>query len=156
MRWNPLSGGARQPLMARMFFVLAAAALPMTLNAAPISAAGHARLATGKALYVIVEFDAAAADAAANAERSRRGLSFDDRDILALRESGYAAIKSRVELQAPGADAARVLDYSHFPLAVWRLSSLAALHRLESDPAVRRVHENTLLYPVSILPWPDP
>jgi hypothetical protein len=43
-----------------------------------------------------------------------------------------------------------VLDYSHFPLAVWRLSSAAALNRLESDPAVRMVHENILLHPVSV------
>jgi uncharacterized repeat protein (TIGR01451 family) len=150
MWWNPPSGGSRQPLIARMFLILAAAALPVTLHAAPISPAAHARLAAGKNLYVIVEFNAAAAEAAANAERRRRGLSFDDRGILASRESGYAAIKSRVELQVPGADAARVLDYSHFPLAVWRLSSLAALNRLESNPLVRMVHENTLLYPVSV------
>lgn len=64
--------------------------------------------------------------------------------------NGYAASKARVESEAGGADAARVLDYSHFPLAVWRLSSLAALNRLESNPAVRRVHENIVLHPVSV------
>jgi uncharacterized repeat protein (TIGR01451 family) len=138
------------PLISRMFLFLAAAALPVTLSAAPISAAGRARLATGKDLYVVVEFDGAATDVAANTERSRRGLSIDDQPILALRATGYAAIKARVELQARGADAARVLDYSHFPLAVWRLSSPAALSRLESNPAVRVVHENILLHPVSV------
>lgn len=138
------------PLIARMFLFLAAAALPATLDAAPISAAGRARLVAGKDLYVVVEFDGAATDAAANAERSRRGLSFDDQPILALRATGYAAIKARVERQTPGADAVRVLDYSHFPLAVWRLSSPAALNRLESNPAVRMVHENILLHPVSV------
>src|ERR1700676_3552387 len=131
-----------------MLLCLAAAALPVTLGAAPISAAGRARLTAGKALYAVVEFDVAATDAAANAERRRRGLSLDDLPVLALRTTGYAAIKARVE--ARGADAVRVLDYSHFPLAVWRLSSAAALNRLESDPAVRMVHENILLHPVSV------
>src|ERR1700737_4474338 len=106
------------PLIARMLLCLAAAALPVTLNAAPISAAARARLATGKDLYVIVEFDAAATDAAANGERSHRGLVHDDSAILAQRASGYAASKARVETEVGGADAARVLDYSHFPLAV--------------------------------------
>jgi uncharacterized repeat protein (TIGR01451 family) len=137
-------------LIARMVFFLAAAALPVALNAAPISAAGRARLAAGKDLYVVVEFDGASADTAANAERSRRRLPFDDQSTLALRSSGYAAIKARVELQARGSDAARVLDYSHFPLAVWRLSSAAALTRLESNLGVRMVHENLLLHPVSV------
>ncbi len=137
-------------LIVRMIPFLAVVALPVTLNAAPISAAGRARLAAGKELYVVVEFAGAAGDAAANTERSRRGLSLDDPPILALRVKGYAAIKARVELEAGGADAVRVLDYSHFPLAVWRLSSPAALNRLESNPAVRMVHENLLLHPVSV------
>jgi uncharacterized repeat protein (TIGR01451 family) len=137
-------------LIARILLFLAAVALPVALDAAPVSAAGRARLSMGKDLYVVVEFDAASTDTAANAERSRRRLPFDDRSILALRSSGYAAIKARVELQASGTDAARVLDYSHFPLAVWRLSSAAALHRLEANSGVRMVHENMLLHPVSV------
>jgi uncharacterized repeat protein (TIGR01451 family) len=129
---------------------LATALLPVILNAAPISAAGRARLITGKDLYVVVEFNGSAADAATNSERARRGLTFDDQSMLALRAAAYAAIKTRVELEVRGADAARVLDYSHFPLSVWRLSSLTALNRLESNPAVRMVHENLLLHPVSV------
>jgi hypothetical protein len=142
--------GWGMPLIARMFLLLVAAALPVTLDAAPISAAARARLGAGKDLYVVVEFNGAPADAAANAERSRRGLIRDDVAILAQRATGYAASKARVETEAGGVDAVRVLDYSHFPLAVWRLSSPAALNRLESNPAVRMVHENILLHPVSV------
>jgi uncharacterized repeat protein (TIGR01451 family) len=138
------------PVIARTFLLLLVVALPAPLNAAPISAAGRARLALGKDLHVVVEFDGAATDAAANAERSRRGLLHDDPAILALRAAGYAATKARVEREARGADAAPVLDYAHFPLAIWRLSSLAALNRLESHPAVRMVHENILVHPVSV------
>src|SRR5258708_6056102 len=138
------------PLFARMSLFLAAAVLPVTLSAAPISAAGRARLTTGRNLYVVVEFDGAATDSAANAERSRRGLIHDDSAILAQRAKGYAASKARVESEGGGADAARVLDYSPFPLAVWRLASLAALNRLESNPDGRMAHENILLHPVSV------
>jgi uncharacterized repeat protein (TIGR01451 family) len=147
---NPGLGVSAQWRPWLAFLFLAAAALPVTLNAAPISAAGRARLTAGKDLYVVVEFDGAAADATANAERSRRGLIRDDSAVLAQRAKGYAASKARVESEAGGADAARVVDYSHFPLTVWRLSSLAALNRLESNPAVRMVHENILLHPVSV------
>jgi uncharacterized repeat protein (TIGR01451 family) len=147
---DPDSGVSPQRCPWLVFLFLAAAALPVTLNAAPISATGRARLAAGQDLYVIVEFNGAAADATANAERNRRGLLRDDSAILAQRAKGYAASKARVESEAGSADASRVLDYSHFPLAVWRLSSLAALNRLESNPAVRMVHENILLHPVSV------
>src|ERR1700730_11954578 len=77
------------PLIARMLLCLVAAALPITVNAAAISAAARARLSAGKDLYVVVEFDAAAADAAANGERSHRGLVHDDSAILAQRATGF-------------------------------------------------------------------
>ncbi len=137
-------------VIARLLLFLAAAALPMALSAAPLSAAARARLAAGRPLYVVIQVDGAATDTAANAERSRRRLVHDDAAILGRRARGYAAVKARVEAEAGGPDAVRVLDYSHFPLAVWRLSSAAALIRLESNPRVRMVHENILLHPVSV------
>jgi uncharacterized repeat protein (TIGR01451 family) len=137
-------------LIARVLLLLSTAAFSLNLHAAAVSAAGRARLAGGRDLYVVVEFDHAAADSSMSADRSRRGLAFDDPTVLTARAAAYAKVKSRVELDTQGADAARVLDYSHFPLAVWRVSSLAALERLESHPAVRVVHENILLHPVSV------
>ena len=137
-------------MIVRALLFLAALALPMALSAAPLSAPARARLAAGRALYVIVEVDGTATDAAANAERSRRGLGHDDAAILAQRATGYGAAKAQVELEARGTDAARVQDYSHFPLAVWRISSLAALTLLQSNSRVHAVHEDILLRPVSV------
>jgi uncharacterized repeat protein (TIGR01451 family) len=133
-----------------MLLLVSTAAFSLNLHAAAVSAAGRARLAGGRALYVVVEFDHTAMESAASAERDRRGLALDDQTTLTARAAGYARAKARVETEARGADAARVLDFSHMPLAVWRLSSLAALERLESNPAVRIVHENILLHPVSV------
>ena len=135
----------RHIAMNRVVFVV-----PAVLSAAPVSSAGRALLAAGRDLYVVVEVDARAADATATTERGRRGLLHDDSAILTLRSQGYAAVKSAVASGSRGADAAPVLDYSHFPLTVWRLSSPAALQRLESHPAVRVVHENILLHAVSV------
>lgn len=134
----------------RTLLFLAALALPMALYAAPLSVAAHDRLAAGRPLYVVVQFDGTGTDAAANAERRRRGLSHDDAAILAQRAKGYGTVKAQVQSEAGGTDAAQVLDYSHFPLAVWRISSLSALTRLETNSRVRAVHENLLLHPVSV------
>ena len=136
--------------MVRALVILAVALLPYALHAAPASPAARARLAAGQELYVVVEVDVTAMDAADTAERRRRGLAHDDAAILARRANDYAAVKARVERESAGPDAVRVLDYAHFPLAVWRLKSLAALERLESTAAVRMVHENILLHPVSV------
>ena len=137
-------------MLRRIAVVCAASFLPLLASAAPVSPAGRALLAAGRNLYVVVEVDGTASDTAATGERSRRGLSFDDRAILALRAAGYAGVKARVAAAASGADAVPSLDYPHFPLTLWRLSSPAALARLESMPAVRVVHENLLLHPVSV------
>jgi uncharacterized repeat protein (TIGR01451 family) len=107
-------------------------------------------LSAGQATLVVVEFDATATDRAAAAERAQRGLLRDDEAMLAFRSQGYAATKSSVTAGVAGPDAARVRDYQHFPLAVWRLSSLAALNRLEAYPGVRAVHQNTRLRAVSV------
>ena len=111
-------------------------------------------LSAGQELYVVVEVDGRATDRAAKAERVRRGLEFDDAAILAQRAEGYAAVRARVESGDGGPDAARVLSYAHFPLSLWRLKSLAALQRLESDPLVRVVHQNIRLRPVSVSDLP--
>jgi uncharacterized repeat protein (TIGR01451 family) len=140
----------RRTILTARFVLPLLLALTAAAQAAPISPAGRGLLERGRSLFVIVEFDAAGADSAADAERTRRGLSRDDAAVLTLRSRGYAAIKDQLELAAGGGDARSVLDYSHFPLAVWRVGTPAALHRLETDPRVHMVHENLLLHPVSV------
>ena len=73
-------------MIVRTLLLLAAFALPTVLSAAPLSVAAHAKLAAGKSLYVIVQVDGTATDAAANAERSRRALAtrFESHDDEAV------------------------------------------------------------------------
>jgi hypothetical protein len=122
--------------------------------AAPLSPATRARLAAGKPTSVIVEFNGTAADTAAAAERVRRRLRHDDAGILALRAAGYAAIDSAVTTRVAGRDATRVRAYQHFPAALWRLSSLDAVARLEAHPSVRALYENTAMHAVSVSDLP--
>jgi hypothetical protein len=81
---------------------------------------------------------------------SSQARARDDDAILTMRSQGYAATKSRVMAGVAGSDAARVRDYQHFPLALWRISSIAALNRLEAYPGVQAVHQNSVLRPVSV------
>ena len=122
--------------------------------ATPLSPATRARLAAGQSTWVIVEFNGTATDTAAAAERVRRRLRHDDPGILALRAAGYAAIDSAIATRVAGRDATRVRAYQHFPAALWRLSSLDAVARLEAHPSVRALYENTALHAVSVSDLP--
>ncbi len=106
--------------------------------------------AGGRAVNLIVEFEADAVDATANAARAQRRLVRDDAPLREQRASGYAGIKAQVRAVAAGGDGAQVRDYSNLPMAVWRVSSPAALNRLLADPRVRAVHEDVILRPVSV------
>jgi len=139
---------------AARILVVAAAAAIAPVSASELSPTTRGRIAGNQATLVIVEIDSTATDRSAQIERARRHLRRDDPSILGLRSRGYDAIKSRVKSDVAGPDAIQVITYSHFPLSVWRVSSLAALNRLEKHPAVRTVHENRLFRPVSVSDLP--
>lgn len=134
--------------------VLSLSAASTVLAADGISQATRTRLSQGQPVRVIVEFAHSAADLAAVAERGSRGLRHDDAAILAVRTRGYRDVKSKVEAAESRSDAAPLADYSHFPLSVWRLSSIAALDRLGSDPLVLAVLDDTLLRASSVSDLP--
>ncbi len=149
----------RAPLQRLAPFALTALALAATSPAlaGAVSAATRAHLAQGEPVRVIVEFVHSAADQAAEAERARRGLRRDDAAVLAMRSRGYREVKSKVTAAETRSDAAPVADYNHFPLSVWRLSSIAALDRVSSDPLVIAVFDDTRLHASSVsdLPFID-
>jgi uncharacterized repeat protein (TIGR01451 family) len=123
-------------------------------HAAGLSPQVRARLAAGQSTWVIVEFNADTTNQSATAERARRHLPHDDSAILDLRARGYGTLKSAVRSAVAAPDAASVRDYQHFPLALWRISTLDALQRLQARPEVRAVHENKILHAVSVSDLP--
>jgi len=148
MVFNIASIRARTAFVACLAFANLAA--PQGALAAPLTSATRDRLVRGEYAYVIVEYDGRAAERDADAVRMRRRLLFEDASALSARRAGYARIKAAVTTHAGGGDAQFVHDYDSLPLAVWRLSSLAALDRLEAHALVRRVHENRLLRAISV------
>ena len=137
-----------------LLFAAAGLAVPAPGLATPLTATARNRLAAGQSTWVIVEYDGTAADAQAAAERTRRHIRRDDDTVLAIRARGYAAVDAAIVASSAGPDAAHVRSYEHFPMALWRLSSLDALVRLESHPQVRAVHQNSTLHPVSVSDLP--
>ncbi len=119
-----------------------AAATP-TATASPgyLSALQH-----GQEADVIVAFDTTVADREAASSRSARHLLVDDAQVLAQREARYRQSQAQIERAVAGADAVVKRRYTHLPMAVWHLKSLAALARLRAQPSVvaissvRRVH----------------
>jgi uncharacterized repeat protein (TIGR01451 family) len=150
----PSSVGSTCLMIRRLLIACAAlivtAAHSVSALATPLSAADRAQLASGRPIVVIVEFDSTAVNRAAAAERARRALARDDAAVLAFRAREYASTKSVVETRERGSDAAKVRDYTHFPLSLWRLSSIRALNRLLADPLVRQVSANTSMRPDSV------
>lgn len=144
------SATARHGWVSLLAILLVAMACASPAPAAPLSAASRTHLSRGEPVWVIVEFAATAADQAAQMERLRRNLVHDDRAILQLRSQGYRAVKAQVEQTATGKDVLGIIDYSHFPLSAWHISSLDALARLQSMPSVLMVHENAVVHPVSV------
>lgn len=99
---------------------------------------------------VIVEYDGSAVDRSVAAARAARGLSHDDAALLKQRSQGYSALKSFVDPIIVAQGGVEVRDYRHLTLTSWRISSIAALARLEQLPSVKMVHENIILHPVSV------
>lgn len=125
---------------------------PIAAFAAPSLPPYEAELRAGRAVDVIVEFDHAAADREAQAERLLRQLVHEDRAIVDLRAARYAATKRAVERAATAADGQRVRDYSHLPMSVWHLSSTGGLSRLRARPQVRAIFGIRQLFPVATPP----
>ena len=123
------------------------------VHAEPLRAAARARLAIGQGVQVIVEYDVAATDRALGQERQRRGLLLDDAALRAQRLQNYAAIKGAADVGVAGADATRLRDYPGLPLALWRISSPAALARLQAA-GIRAVHEDRMLRANSVSDLP--
>jgi uncharacterized repeat protein (TIGR01451 family) len=118
-------------------------------QAGPVSDTTRERLGRGLPTWVVVEYDGTTVDRAARDERLRRGLAVEDDSILAQRRRDYRGIKAPVESALRAADVTGVIDYGVLPLSAWRLTSSAALARLQAGPGIR-IHENAALRPVSV------
>jgi subtilisin family serine protease len=142
-------------LAARAHFVTVLAVVGWALmdtptEGAPLGAAARAALAKGQPVSALVEYDSSATDRSIAAARAARGLIRDDAALLLQRSQAYVALKGGVDPAIVRHGGVKLRDYRYMPLALWRISSPAALASIEQLPSVRMVHENINLLPVSV------
>lgn len=134
----------------RLLFAVAALMTGAAALAQPLGADARARLARGIPVRVIVEYDVRDIEARLDADRRQRGLTHDDRAGAQARRTALLERKTLVDPALMGPDAHRLADLPRLPLAIWTLTTPAALARLEHDPRLRAVHEDRLLHRASV------
>lgn len=97
-------------------------------------------LAAGRAVRLIVEYDAATVDPEAASLRTTLGATFDDDRVQALRSARYATLKQAVHA-AVSTDSDLAVDYSHLPMSTRTFRTLAGLRALIAQPAVKSVFD---------------
>ena len=105
------------------------------------------RLTAGEAQEVIVEFDASNVEAEARAMRSQKRLTYNDHDITEYKAQRFRQIKNSALAQLPAAEVGVLIDYSHLPMALFRLRSPSALTQVADLSQVEAIYENRTIYP---------
>ncbi|CDH44208.1 S8 family serine peptidase [Candidatus Contendibacter odensensis] len=111
----------------------------------PLSLQDRSALTQNRAIQVIVEFDQAEVVAMAETRRSQAALPHDDAAILAERVSRYRQRKEQTLTTLAAESFTVVSDYSHLPMSVLRVQSLAALDALLQQPGVKAVYSDVQL-----------
>ena len=114
---------------------------------ASLPAVIEAGIAKGLPQTVLVSFDATGINAAAQMRRAPGSL-FDDAGSLAFKVKEYAALKQQTLALAAHGNIDVVADYSHLPMMLLRLRSVAAANWLLARKEVTGIYEDRLLYPV--------
>jgi uncharacterized repeat protein (TIGR01451 family) len=142
--------GSRLQIDIRNALLLAAslASLAGAASAKTSSAEAIASLKSGKAVTLIVEYEAAAVEQEAAALRSSAGLTFDDAQVLALKAQRYQTIKTATDDALASPEIDQLTDYSHLPMTFKRFRSLAAFQAFMADPNVKAVYEDRPLHAV--------
>ncbi len=112
----------------------------MTLRKAP--AAVRSQLERSRAVQIIVELDAVAVEAQAEAMRRSRGIGRHDGVILRYKADAYRAGKDRLFTAMSPRAPVVLRDYSHLPMFALRLNAVSDLEALTQRPEVIAVYED--------------
>ncbi len=102
----------------------------------------------GKPQSLIVEFDGAPVDLAAQRQQVAQGMKRDNPFIINFKMAQYADIKQRALSLLTSADYKTETDYSHLPLAYIRFNTRKALDTLLAQPEVLHVYPDRIVKPV--------
>lgn len=133
------------------FLVCMSAAYPSMVTAGRIPihipAMVADRFSKGMTQDLIVLFDDRDVETEAAGLRKRDKLTYDDNNILALRQLRYRSIKRATTAGFLLHEVEELRDFDHLPLSFLRIKNLAALDRLLADPRVQAVYEDLPVYP---------
>ena len=134
---------------ARGMLVLLLCVAPVLAFAADkVPPSARAALALGEAQSLLVLFDDTAIQAQAATLRKQFKVKTDTAKIQQQKSAAYLALKQRVLATFPADGHDTLRNYSHLPMALLRIKSIAALEKIAAHSDVIALYENQRRYPV--------
>ncbi|MDP1680236.1 MAG: IPTL-CTERM sorting domain-containing protein [Burkholderiales bacterium] len=130
-------------ILALLLFAAPAIALP----AGKIPDVARAALMRGEPQEILVLFDDQAIQAQAAALRKQFKVKTDTNKIQQQKSVAFFALKQRVLAAFPAGGHDLMRNYSHLPLALLRIKSLAALEKFAAHPEVIALYPNERRFP---------
>lgn len=106
------------------------------------------RLAQGEPQTLIVLFDDAAVQQAAENMRHRLGVKTHTAPVQAMKTARYRSLKQAVLRALPAGQHEMLMDYSHLPMAFMRFHSVASLQAFLQRSDVVAVYRDEKKYPI--------
>jgi uncharacterized repeat protein (TIGR01451 family) len=105
-------------------------------------ASAVSRLQAGQAVDLIVEYDSSSIEQDAASRRELTPKHTDDAAILDRKSSGYKNLKQKIDGAMLSPEVTSLKDYSHLPLSLKHVKSLAALNSLAALPGIKAIYED--------------
>lgn len=106
------------------------------------------RLQAGQALDLIIEYESAAIELEAGKRRKLTARRLDSAAILDYKSTQYQILKQGIDRSLLSPEIGHLKDYSHLPMSLKHVQSLAALNRLAAQSGIKAIYENGQLHPV--------
>lgn len=138
---------SRIPGALGMLALLLLAAPALASPAGKIPGATRDAMMRGEPQEVLVLFDDRAIQAQAAALRKQFKVKTDTGRIQQQKSAAYFALKQRVLAAFPAGGHDLMRNYSHLPMALLRIKSLAALEQFAAHPEIIALYPNQRRYP---------
>lgn len=112
------------------------------------------RLQAGQAIDLIVEYESTVIEREADKRRKLTLRHADDKSILDYKAIQYQLIKRQVDGGMISSGIGHLKDYSHLPMSLKHVQSLAELNVLTAQPGIKAVYENGQLHHVLVQSLP--
>ena len=106
------------------------------------------RLKAGQPVDLIVEYESGSIEQEAGKRRQLTRRHIDDSAILEYKAAQYKMLKQQVDGAIQSPEITQIKEYSHLPMSLKHVQSLAALNMLAAQPGIKAIFENGKLHPV--------